>query len=85
MYRRYYSYSDMPQLIKKDGAKELPPRESKPEAPPPADDGNGKIFGKFNTDDIILAIVIVALLTDGGDNDGVLLAALAVIFLAGIA
>lgn len=90
MYRRYYSYSDMPQLIRKDLPEEKPCEKPKAEcvpcaAPPPAQTQNGgKLFGKFETDDIILGIIILALLMDDGD-DSVLLIALAIIFLTGMA
>ncbi len=90
MYRRYYSYSDMPQLIKKDLPEEKPCEKPKPEpvcapcAPQTQQQGAGKLFGKFETDDIILGIIILALLMDDGD-DNVLLIALAIIFLTGMA
>lgn len=85
MYRRYYSYSDMPQMIVHNG--ETPKRqeqkkeECKPNCTPNCN--NNKILGKFEADDIILGVVILALLLDDGD-DSVLLLALAIIFLTGI-
>lgn len=90
MYRRYYSYSDMPQLIRKDLPEEKPEKCPKSEpvcapcAPQTQQQGGGKLFGKFETDDIILGIIILALLMDDGD-DSVLLIALAIIFLTGMA
>lgn len=90
MYRRYYSYSDMPQLIRKDLPEEKPCESPKPEpacapcTPQTQQQGGGKLFGKFETDDIILGIIILALLMDDGD-DSVLLIALAIIFLTGMA
>ncbi|MDD6734804.1 MAG: hypothetical protein PUE13_00650 [Clostridiales bacterium] len=89
MYRRYYSYSDMPQLVKKDLPEEKPCSEPSKECAPcsagnvPAKQDGGKLFGKFQTDDIILGIIILALLMDDGD-DSLLLIALAIIFLTGI-
>ena len=81
MYRRYYSYNDMPQVLRHDGeTPKAPPPKKEPcekPCPPPCDN---KFSGKFETDDIILGIVILALLLDGSD-DGILLLALAVIFL----
>ena len=77
MYRRYYSYSDMPQLIKKDLPEEKPCEKPTPEpvcAP----------CAPQTPDDIILGIIILALLMDDGD-DNVLLIALAIIFLTGMA
>ena len=81
MYRRYYSYNDMPQILKPDKEKPpAPPAKKEPcekPCPPPCDN---KFLGRFETDDIILGIVILALLLDDSD-DGILLLALAVIFL----
>lgn len=89
MYRKYYSYSDMPQLVRTD----LPAEKSKndiketpkkaPAVQSSAQSTNGKLFGKFETDDIILGIIILALLMDDGD-ESVLLIALAIIFLTGM-
>ncbi len=85
MYRRYYSYSDMPQMVVHNGEKpkkqEIKKEDCKPPCPPPCN--NNKILGRFETDDVILGIVILSLLLDDGD-DSVLLLALAVIFLTGI-
>ena len=81
MYRRYYSYNDMPQVLKhnEDASKDAPPQKKEPcEKPCPPQ--NNKFLGKFETDDIILGIVILALLLDDSD-DGILLLALAIIFL----
>lgn len=85
MYRRYYSYNDMPQIIRHDEEKPKP-QQTKPEncnadCTPKCD--NNKILGNFELDDVILGIVILALLIDDGD-DSVLLLALAIIFLTGI-
>ncbi len=81
MYRRYYSYNDMPQILKHDEEKPavLPQKKEPCEKPCPPPQGN-KLFGNFETDDIILGVVILALLLDGND-DKILLLALAVIFL----
>ena len=96
MYRRYYSYSDMPQLIKKESEPEHKPKEDTKktsQADCPQKNGGlfgggnifeeGKLFGKFELDDIILAIVVAALLFDDCD-DNLLLIALGFIFLTGI-
>lgn len=82
MYRKYYSYSDMPQLIKHEEEKpevhtQAAEKKNVPENPP------SKFLGRFETDDVILAVIILALLSDDGD-DGMLLLALAFIFLTGI-
>lgn len=85
MYRRYYSYNDMPQMITHNDVKQNKPEkkheQKKEEACKPAQ--NNKILGNFELDDIILGVVILALLLDDGD-DSVLLLALAVIFLTGM-
>lgn len=85
MYRRYYSYNDMPQIITHNEEERKKPEkkqvQKKEEVCKPAQ--NNKIFGNFELDDIILGIVILALLIDDGD-DSVLLLALAVIFLTGM-
>lgn len=44
---------------------------------------SGKLFGRFELDDIILGIIIVAILIDDGD-DSPLLLALALVFLSGL-
>ena len=84
MYRRYYSYSDMPQIIRHDEEKPKPEQKKEEnccmDCPPKCDN---KILGKFEVDDVILGVVILALLLDDGD-DSVLLLALAIIFLTGI-
>lgn len=81
MYRRYYSYNDMPTIAPKK-------QEIKEECPPPAPEKkktsnslfeNGKFLGRFETDDLILLIVIFVLLADDCD-DTLLLLALAFIF-----
>ena len=83
MYRRYYSYNDMPQVLRHNEEKPtvLPPKKEPCEKPCPPKCDN-KFLGKFETDDIILGIVILALLLDDSD-DSILLLALAVIFLTG--
>jgi len=81
MYRRYYSYSDMPQLIKPEEPPANICEEKKPKSIQ-TNNQDSKLFGKFEIDDIILGVVILALLLDDGD-DSVLLIALAVIFLTG--
>lgn len=75
MYRKYYSYSDMPQQIKPHmpaTAKEcveLPAKKS------------GNILGGFENDDLILAAVLAILLMDGC-NDKLLIAAVAMLLLS---
>lgn len=81
MYRRYYSYNDMPQVIQKNECKPEK-REEKCEGERRCEE-NKKILGKFEIDDVILAVVILAILLDDGD-DNILLLALAAIFLSGI-
>ncbi len=82
MYRRYYSYSDMPQMIKKEEIKQECKEKKPVKCENTACQDNNKVLGNFELDDIILGIVILALLIDDGD-DSLLLIALAVIFLTG--
>lgn len=70
MYRKYSSCNDMPTPIYKPEIKPVPP---KPEQ-------KNKIFGNFDTDDVILAVVAVMLLANDCD-DKLLLLVLAVVFL----
>lgn len=80
MYRKYYSYNDMPIPvntekpvdIKKNNSEKPTKIESK------KDNGFGGLFGNFQADDIILALVILTLLTDDCD-DKLLLGAIAFI------
>ena len=85
MYRRYYSYNDMPQMITHNSARqektEKKQEQKRAEVCKPPQ--NNKVLGNFELDDIILGVVILALLLDDGD-DSVLLLALAVIFLTGM-
>lgn len=74
MYRRYYSYNDMPQVVQKTSCEKEERCENLPAK---------KTSAKgLSTDDIILGIVILAILLDDG-NDNLLLLALAAIFLSG--
>lgn len=82
MYRRYYSYNDMPTIAPK---KNTEPKEEKSSPQPEKKKTsnslfeNGKFLGRFETDDLILLIVIFVLLADECD-DTLLLLALAFIF-----
>lgn len=91
MYRKYYSYNDMPTIAQhRENTVSIPKAEKKePERvhkeEKHTDNGlfqNGKLFGKFESDDIILLIVVFILLMDECD-DKLLLAALAFIFFNG--
>lgn len=88
MYRKYYSYNDMPQIAKKESV----PVVIEPSPPvhtaekPQKQSGliqDGKLFGRLANDDIILIIVIFILLADDCD-DKLLLLALGFIFLSGL-
>lgn len=77
MYRKYYSYNDMPTPLNKNEntqpihkAEEVKREEN-------------KFFGKFETDDIVIAVVIIMLLANDCD-DKLLLLALAFVFFSGI-
>lgn len=82
MYRRYYSYNDMPTLPQKKSPeikeeKPLPPAEKKKSSNSLFKGTN--LFDRFQADDLILLIVIFVLLADDCD-DTLLLLALAFIF-----
>lgn len=86
MHKNYYSYNDMPQPV--------PPvsRAQSTASPPPHHPesleeeigfiSGGKVLGKYETDDIILAAVIFILLINDCRDDALLLA-LAFIFISG--
>ena len=77
MYRKYYSYNDMPTAVcKSENAVPV----HKGEEPKKEDN---RFFGKFETDDIILAVVMVMLLANDC-NDKLLLLALAFVFFSGL-
>ncbi len=84
MYKRYYSYNDMPQPIKpKPNIPNKPkpaPCEKKP-VQKPYDEINIPFLGNLEIDDVVLMAVILLLLIDGCD-DWILLFALAFIFLS---
>lgn len=86
MYRKYYSYNDMPRIpdIKEEKPKPKPILEEINEVKvvhkkPPE---NNKIFNKFEIDDVLLAVVAIVLLMDECD-DKLLLLAIGFIFLTG--
>ena len=80
MYRKYYSYSDMPQIVKKT---DCPPAKEKPPAESCSEPEQGGLLSKLSTDDILLAVIIIALIMD--DNaDNALIIALAFVFLTGL-
>ncbi len=91
MYRSY-SVNDMPQMIRKENT-HINQREQKKEEHVSAVHKNveeelgiikdGKLFGKFELDDVILIAIIIILLVDDCD-DKLLLLALGFIFLSGI-
>ncbi len=82
MYRRYYSYNDMP-VVQKPKKPEEKKEVIKPVCEVQKKQGlfdGGKLFGRFELDDLILIAIVLALLLDECD-DLLLLAALAFIFL----
>lgn len=82
MYRKYYSYNDMPIPVNTEKAVEIkkaePEKPAKIENSPKKSNNNGGIFNNLQNDDIILALVVLALLMDGCD-DKLLLGAIAFI------
>ncbi|MBO5059555.1 MAG: hypothetical protein J6C82_01395 [Clostridia bacterium] len=84
MYRRYYSYNDMPQIaVRNEKKTEEVHKCEEQEKCTDKNAADNKLFGKFELDDIILAVIILVLLMDDGD-DTVLLIALAAVFLTGL-
>lgn len=87
MYRKNYSVNDMPQIR---NAPPPPPPEEKV-LPAHSDNveekigfiQNGKVLGRFETDDIILIVIAIILLADDCD-DKLLILALGFVFLSGI-
>ncbi len=94
MYRKYYSYNDMPTVkpapLENAGAPSQPPAPAPPpehvsalnEHIPEKRAETSGVLGGAATDDIILGAIIFALLNDGCD-DKLLLLALAFVFLSG--
>lgn len=74
MYRKYYSYNDMP-TIAQPKAPEKPASLCKKNSSSPTE----KLLGNFENDDIILLIVVFILLADNCD-DKLLLLTLAFVF-----
>ena len=89
MYRKYYSYNDMPRLVQKPQPCEHKKEEKQagcsdePVKECTQGEEKWKLFGKFELDDIILGIVILAILLDDSD-DSPLILALAFVFLTGL-
>ncbi len=85
MYRNFYSYSDMPKMIQPDIPKKTAaaPSSVKPSQNLPALTENGKLFGKFELDDVILITVALLLFADDCD-DTLLMLAIAFVFISGI-
>lgn len=81
MYRKYYSYNDMPRPVYNQTKQSAPekPCNNEPKLIPTE---NEKRFGNFESDDIILAVVIFMLLANDCD-DKLLLLAIAFIFISG--
>ncbi len=77
MYRKFYSYNDMP-VIKKP---EPPPKQAQKPAPERKQADSGGLLGNLESDDIILLVIFVILLMDNCE-DRLLLLALGFIFFA---
>lgn len=81
MYRKYYSYSDMPQMVqKKETAQEL--QKSEMSGAWKKDDK--RLIGGFEADDLLLLVILIALIFDEGADDSLILA-LCFVFLTGLA
>ena len=86
MYRKSYSFNDMPdrfgETVKSTKDKNYEVHNS-PQKKVNCS-GNGKIFGQFEIDDIII-ILVAALLISEDCNDKLLFLALGFVFISGIA
>lgn len=94
MYRNFYSYNDMPRIIRPEQEKThtsapAPPIHNKNENKNNCGNNssnlveNGKLFGKFELDDIILIVVALLLFADDCD-DTLLLLAIGFVFISGL-
>ena len=84
MYRRYYSINDMPQMVTKEQMEQKPQKKCEDvHIERKKENEEKKIFGKFETDDIILIAIALLLLADDCD-DKMLLIAIAFVFVSGI-
>lgn len=81
MYRKYYSYSDMPQMVPK---KETVITQQNKEVPKVIKKESGRIFGNLESDDLLLLVILIALIFDEGADDSLILA-LCFVFLTGLA
>lgn len=92
MYKKYYSYNDMPVPVKRETPRTEEHTEKK-ECTPQTPSGcavhketnrgaHGGLLANIETDDIILIAVILALLLDGCE-DRLLLGAIAFVLLSG--
>ena len=82
MYRKYYSYNDMPKPVPAAATPEGGVHKKPAEAPKLIEGDNKKPFTNLETDDIILLAVILLLLANDCE-DKLLLPALAFVFLGG--
>lgn len=80
MYRKYYSYNDMPRMVQKNEIAKCD--EPKNQCKAECNRGNSPSL-KLENDDIILGVIIVALLLDDC-SDSSLLLALIFVFLSGL-
>ena len=86
MYRKYYSYNDMPRPVKPlpVPVQNTPCTQDKKEEKPCGEQSllkKGGILGNMSNDDIILAVVLFILLMDGCE-DKLLLAAIGFLLLS---
>lgn len=86
MYRKYYSYNDMPRRIVPQHSSQPAPHQSAAHTPPqkPSDEccapPRGGILSNLSNDDLILAVVLLILIMDGCE-DKLLLAAIGFVLL----
>lgn len=70
----------MPQLVPKKNAEFV---VEKKRTSTSKENSLGRLFGRFESDDLLLAVIIIALLFDEGADDALIIA-LAFVFISGI-
>lgn len=90
MYRKYSSISDMPQIVRHEERGSVPKAKEEPlevhKKNMEEEIGfirDGKVMGRYETDDIILIMIAIILIADDCE-DKLLLLALGFVFITGI-
>ena len=82
MYRKYYSYNDMPKPVLHEQTRQLTPQpEPRNLSKPPSNNGTKVFFKNLETDDLLLIAVLLILFLDDCE-DKMLIAAVAFLLLS---